>query len=184
LLFLSRLDPKKGLDLLIAAFARVRNQHPGALLVIAGDGSPAFVQDLKQQSRRLGVESAIEWAGFLKDSVKDKAFRQADIFVLPSYSENFGVAVVEAMGAGLPVIVSDQVGLHQEIARAEAGLVTQCTVDSVEQAILRLLQDPGLRVSMARRSIELAQTFSREAVAQQFVQLYARIGRRQQSVAA
>jgi glycosyltransferase involved in cell wall biosynthesis len=175
LLFLSRLDPKKGLDLLLPAFARVRLQYPEALLVIAGDGPAVFIEGLKRQSRQLGVESAVVWAGFLQGDEKSEALGSADVFVLPSYSENFGVAVVEAMGAGLPVVVSDQVGIHREVASAGAGLVTECTVDSIEAALLQMLRDPALRAGMAKHAVNLAQTFSRESVARQLAEVYARI---------
>jgi glycosyltransferase involved in cell wall biosynthesis len=175
LLFLSRLDPKKGLELLLAAFARVRSQYPAAVLVIAGEGPEVFVDGLKQQSRKLGTESAVVWAGFLQGESKSQALARADVFVLPSHSENFGVAVVEAMGAGVPVVVSDQVGIHCEVAAAGAGLVTQCTVDSLAAALLLMLQEPALRASMAKRAVALAQTFSRESVAQQLAEVYARI---------
>jgi glycosyltransferase involved in cell wall biosynthesis len=175
LLFLSRLDPKKGLELLLAAFARVRGPYPDTILVIAGEGPTAFVDGLKQQSRQLGVESSVVWAGFLQGEAKSRALAQADMFVLPSHSENFGVAVVEAMGAGLPVVISDQVGIHREVATASAGLVAECTVDSLEAALLQMLGDPALRAGMAKRAVELARTFSRAAVAQQFAEVYARI---------
>jgi len=175
LLFLSRLDAKKGLELLLAAFARVRCHYPAAILVIAGDGPAEFVEGLKRQSRQLGEESAVVWAGFLQGEAKSKALAQADVFVLPSHSENFGVAVVEAMGAGLPVVVSDQVGIHREVSDAGAGLVTECTVDSLEAALLQVLGDSALRATMAQCAVELARTFSREAVAQQLAELYATI---------
>jgi len=175
LLFLSRLDAKKGLDLLLPAFARVLKQHPRATLTIAGSGPAEFVEGLKRQSCELAIESAVVWAGFLQGAEKRHALAQAQVFVLPSYSENFGVAVVEAMGAGLPVVVSDQVGLHQEVSSAGAGLVAECTVDSLEAALLRVFKDPALRATMGQRAVTLAKTFSRTAVAAQLAEVYARI---------
>jgi glycosyltransferase involved in cell wall biosynthesis len=105
ILFLSRIHAKKGIDLLLPAFARTRSKHPDAVLVIAGDGDRRVVEELQQQSRDLGLSSGIIWAGFLQGERKRNALADADVFVLPSYSENFGIAVVEAMGAGLPVVV-------------------------------------------------------------------------------
>jgi len=184
-LFLSRLDPKKGLDLLLPAFARVRAHHPEAVLVIAGDGDPAFVDDLKQQAHQLGLDSGVIWAGFLQGEKKRAAFADADIFVLPSYSENFGVAVVEAMGAGLPVIVSDQIGIHCEVARANAGLVVECAVESLESALTAALGDAPLRAKMGANAATLAKQFSPEIVAQQLNDAYARIrGNHDEPVAA
>ena len=97
------------------------------------------------------MEDEILWVGFLKGESKRNALADADIFVLSSYSENFGVAVVEAMGAGLPVIVSDQVGLHRDISIAGAGLVVECSVPSLESALTTLVEDRVLRSNMASK---------------------------------
>ncbi len=174
-LFLSRLDPKKGLDLLLPAFARVRACNPQAVLMIAGDGDSEFVDGLKQQALRLGLGQYVSWTGFLRGEEKRDAFADAGIFVLPSYSENFGVAVVEAMGAGLPVIVSDQVGIHREVAKADAGLVVECSVESLESALTRALGDEQLRARMGANASALARQFSPEIVAKQLIDAYARI---------
>ena len=174
-LFLSRLDPKKGLDLLLPAFGRVRARYPEAVLVVAGDGDPNFVTGLKQQASSLGLDSGIVWTGFLRGEEKNAALADADLYVLPSYSENFGVAVVEAMGAGLPVIVSDQVGIHREIARAQAGLVVECTVERIESALMTAIGDDGLRARMGANAARLARQFSPEAVAPQVAAVYAQL---------
>ena len=171
-LFLSRLHPKKGLDLLLAAFARVRAQVRDVALVLGGAGEKDFVERLRRQARELGLEPDIVWAGFLEGDSKKAAMADADIFVLPSYSENFGVAAVEAMAAGLPVIVSDQVGIHRRIAEANAGLVVSCQEEALTGALLRLLDAPSLRCQMAQSGRELAQTFSPSAVSRQLMELY------------
>ena len=174
-LFLSRLDAKKGLDLLLPAFASVRRKHPDAILVIAGDGDAIFVADLKEQARRLGIDSEIIWAGFLQGETKNAVLADADVFVLPSYSENFGVAVVEAMGAGIPVIVSDQVGIHREVSEAEAGLVVQCVPEQLEIALTKMIADRQLRTTMGRNACELACQFAPEIVTDQLMETYAGI---------
>lgn len=171
-LFLSRLDPKKGLDLLLAAFARVRENHPHATLVIAGDGDPAFIAALQQSSKRLGLDAGILWTGFVEGQEKLAVFADADVFVLPSYSENFGVAVVEAMSAGLPVIVSDQVGIHREISANRAGLVMPCSEDALVDALDRMITDPTLRTEAGRNGQKLAARFSVETVCNQLIALY------------
>lgn len=171
-LFLSRLDPKKGLDLLLTAFARLRTQVPDVALVLGGSGDAAFVERLHLQARDLGLESDIVWAGFLEGDSKKAALAEADVFVLPSYSENFGVAAVEAMACGPPVIVSDQVAIHRSISAAEAGLVVPCQADRLAEAILDVLRNGTLRSKLARNGIALAKTFSVEAVTGQVVSLY------------
>jgi glycosyltransferase involved in cell wall biosynthesis len=184
LLFLSRIDRKKGLDLLLAAFAHVREKHAEATLVVAGDGDPAFIATLKRQSQRLGLDASILWAGFLQGPDKLAALADADIFVLPSYSENFGVAVVESMAAGLPVIVSDQVGIHREIATAEAGLVVPCSAEALALALETMIADPSLRAAMGAKAMELSRKFSTEIIARQLSEIYERVANKRNRSAA
>jgi len=175
-LFLSRLHEKKGLDLLLSSFAAVRAQMTSVVLVLGGNGEERFVEQLRRQAAQLGIKRDIIWAGFLDGKDKKSVIAEADIFVLPSYSENFGVAVVEAMAAGLPVIVSDCVGLHREISRAEAGVVVPCKEKPLSEAILRLLTDAQLRASLSRNGQVLAESFTPRRVAGKLVELYQKIG--------
>lgn len=174
-LFLSRLDAKKGIDLLLPAFARIRVNHPEAVLVLAGNGDPELVEGLQQQAGRLGLGDGLLWAGFLEGAKKQNAYADADIFVLPSYSENFGVAVVEAMGAGLPAVVSDQIGIHDQIAAAGAGIVVGCVVEQIESALVKLIEDVGLRARMGENALRFAQRFAPQEVALQLTNMYAEV---------
>jgi glycosyltransferase involved in cell wall biosynthesis len=171
-LFLSRIDRKKGLDLLLSAFAEVRRQRPDAALVIVGNGDDAFLSVLRRQAQQLGIEGDVLWAGFLEGEQKVAALRESDVFVLPSYSENFGVAVVEAMACGLPVIVSDQVGIHRELSASDAALVVPCEKDRLAKAILQVFDDAALRSRLSQNGIAMSKTFSVEAVTDQLVDLY------------
>ena len=176
ILFLSRIDPKKGLDLLLPAFARVRQHHSQARLVIAGSGDTAFTEALKKEAARLGIANEVIWAGFLTGADKISALSNADLFVLPSYSENFGIAVVEAMACGTPVVVTDQVAIHREISGAEAGLVTTCTVEALAQALSRLMDDAPLRNRMGDNGEKLAQgVFSIDRTRKKMIDLYTTI---------
>ncbi len=173
ILFLSRLDPKKGLDLLLPAFAQLRAQNPDVALVLAGNGDRAFVTGLQHEAVRLGIAGDILWTDFLAGEEKWAALAGADVFVLPSYSENFGVAAVEAMAFGLPVVVSDQVGIHREIAEAQAGLVVRCAWEELARALTRLVRDEQLRSWMGRNAKRLAQThFCLEAVTGKLINMY------------
>jgi glycosyltransferase involved in cell wall biosynthesis len=98
ILFLSRIDAKKGPDLLLPAFAHIRAHYPQVALVLAGSGDAALVARLQQQGARLGLEAEVLWTGFLSGDDKWAALADADLFVLPSYSENFGVAVDDHAG--------------------------------------------------------------------------------------
>jgi glycosyltransferase involved in cell wall biosynthesis len=172
-LFLSRLDSKKGLDILLQAFARVRQQYPDSTLVVAGSGEVPFVSRVREQAARLGLASDVVWAGFLTGDDKWAALADADIFVLPSYSENFGVAVVEAMSCGAPVIISDQVAIHREITAAGAGFAVSCTAEAVAQALMTMLADDAVRKKMGTNGYHLTRTkFSSEASLKRLIDLY------------
>ncbi len=173
ILFLSRLDPKKGLDLLLPAFARVRETDPNVALVLAGSGRSSFVEGLHRQAAQLSVAPDILWTGFLDEKEKAAALADADVFVLPSYSENFGIAVLEAMAFRVPVVVSDRVAIHREIADAHAGLVVPCNAEALAAAISRLLGSPELirRYVFNARAL-FSTAFSLEAILDQFLAAY------------
>jgi glycosyltransferase involved in cell wall biosynthesis len=173
ILFLSRLDEKKGLDLLLTAFASVRQQVTQAALLIAGTGDPGFVADLKARASSLGIASDVLWAGFLEGDEKQAALADSDIFVLSSYSENFGIAAAEGMAAGLPVIVSDQVAIHGDVTRAGAGLVVPCDAGELTTALVRLLRDQTLRRRMGEDGKSFArQNYSNDAVTRRVIAAY------------
>jgi glycosyltransferase involved in cell wall biosynthesis len=182
ILFLSRLDPIKGLDLLLDGFVKIRVAFQDAALVVAGNGNASFVAGLREQAQRLGVQRDVIWAGFVEGEEKRAVFAAADVFVLPSYSENFGIAVVEAMASGLPVIVSDQVGIHHEVAQAKAGLVVRCDANSISGAVVRMLSDCEARSQMARNAVLLAKKFSPEMVSEMLIQAYRTLGRKAAAV--
>jgi glycosyltransferase involved in cell wall biosynthesis len=174
-LFLSRLDRKKGLELLLEAFARVCSSVDRSLLVIAGEGTPGYTASLRARADALNLSRDIIWAGFLSGDEKTAAFAAATIFVLPSFSENFGFAALEALAAGVPVILSDQVALSDEIRDADAGLVAPCEAEPLAEKIITLLLDPKLRRRFGTNSRRLVQKrFSMEAVGRALKDLYQR----------
>lgn len=176
ILFLSRLHPIKGLDNLLRAMARLAPDYPDVCLVLVGDGEPAYVSELQAQAAALGLIERIVWTGPLYDADKLAAFAAADLFVLPSYSENFGLAAVEALAAGLPLVISDQVGIQREVAQAEAGLVTPCDPIALAQALAAMLASPDLRVRCSANARRLAeQRFSNSMMAQALVHLYEQV---------
>lgn len=176
ILFLSRLDQKKGLDILLRAFREVRAAYPASLLVIAGDGRTQFVTELKELAAELGIDGHIVWAGFLSGDDKTAAFAAASVFALPSYSENFGLALVEAMAAGLPCVLSDQVGIAPDVVEFEAGSVAPCEVAPLAAALKQLLADAELRQRFGENAVRLANArFSVEAMTGSLVKLYTAI---------
>lgn len=176
-LFLSRFDRKKGLDLLLPAFARVRERFASAALVLAGDGDRQLVEELRSAASGLGIAGDVFWPGFLKGEEKRAAFADADVFVLPSYSENFGIAVTEALAAGCPVVVSDQVAIHSDISAANAGLVVACDAGELASAICRVLGDRSASEVMGNNGKCLTQTqYSLNTVTTKLVNAYNSIG--------
>lgn len=172
-LFLSRIHPKKDVRLLLHALASARKREPAAALVIAGAGATDYVAGLQDQARTLQLQDDVFWAGQLDDQEKRDALAAADVLVLPSHAENFGIAVAEALASGVPVIVSDQVGIHHEIRQAEAGVVEPLDPARWSSAIVALLQDEPLRERMSRRARELAQReYSAEVMTRRLIELY------------
>lgn len=125
LLFLGRIHEKKGCLELVEAFRNVLgSQQTSELhLVIAGPDDNDYARIVKQTAERLNLSSRITWTGMLSGELKWGAFRAAEAFVLPSYQENFGIAVAEALACSLPVLISNNVNIYREIEVDEAGLV-------------------------------------------------------------
>ncbi len=167
LLFLSRIHEKKGCDLLIEAFARVAGQHPTLHLLMAGPDQTGWQSELEALARRLKVSDRISWPGMLGGDLKWGAFYAAGAYVLPSHQENFGIAVAEALGCGLPVLISDKINIWREIEAAEAGFVSSDTVEGTEANLRRWLGlDEGERSAMRSRALALFdQRFTVEAMA-------------------
>jgi len=173
ILYLSRIDPKKGVDLLLRAFALARRQRPDALLVIAGAGDRDYMDALRGQSDDADLGPNVVWTGFLEGDDKSAAFAAATMFVLPSYSENFGVAAAEALMAGAATIVTEQVGIAEEILRAEAGWVVASDAMALSDAMVKLLNERETRERLGKRGRMLAENrFSEEVVGRALVQLY------------
>ena len=137
LLFLSRIHPKKGCDLLLKAFARTMSADPNLHLVMAGPSDVGWQAHLERLAQSLGVGDRVTWTGMLSGEYKWGAFYAADAFVLPSHQENFGIAVAEALACGLPVLISDKINIWREIIADSAGLVAEDT----ETGITKLLQN-------------------------------------------
>jgi glycosyltransferase involved in cell wall biosynthesis len=127
-LFLARLHPKKGCDLLVDAFAQVAVRDPTLHLVMAGPDSDGLEARLIAQVRRLGLDGRVTFTGMLRGMAKWGALRASEVFVLPSHQENFGVAVAEALAMGVPALVSNQVNIWREVVDGGAGMAEPDTV--------------------------------------------------------
>lgn len=175
-LYLSRLDPKKNVEGLLAAFALMASHRSDVALLIAGDGEPVYVESLVSRARSLGVDSRVVWLGHVEGERKAAALGVADIFVLPSFSENFGIAAVEAMQAGLPCVLSRNVAIATEVQDAGAGLVVEPDSGAIAKALNELLADSARRCDLGRQGQELAKhKYSVDAMAGCLTQLYRRV---------
>ena len=172
-LFLSRLDAKKGLDLLLDAFAITHREVSGSLLVIAGEGAPDFVTSLRERAASLGLAEHVLWTGFLSGDTKLSALGAATVFTLPSYSENFGIVVAEALAAGTPCVLSDQVALTEDAVGAEAALGIPCQVPALAGALTRTLTEPDTRQRLSTNAHRYARDhFSMAAAAASLIKFY------------
>jgi glycosyltransferase involved in cell wall biosynthesis len=150
LLFLGRIDPKKGCDLLVQAFAREAADDTGLHLLMAGPDPADWGRELRAGAEAAGVADRIHWPGLLQGDAKWGALAACEAFILPSHQENFGIAVVEALASGKPVLISDQVNIAPEIAAAHCGLVEPDTLAGTQRLLERwLAMDPAARAAMS-----------------------------------
>jgi len=173
ILFLSRLDPKKNVEGLLDAIAMLQPGNPRLRLLIAGDGAPAYVASLKARAKRAGVDKCVEWAGHLEGSAKAAAFARAKIFVLPSFSENFGIAAAEALAQGLPCVLAEGVAIAADVRDARAGIVVAPEAAAIAEGLRRIVADPAEMARMSQRAKQLANDrFSTAAMGAALKELY------------
>ena len=177
-LFLSRLDPKKNVEALIDAFAGCKDLRETAVLRVAGSGFPTYVETLKDRARAAGLADSVEWLGYVDGQRKAAAFAEADAFVLPSFSENFGIAAVEAMLAGLPCLLSPGVAVAGPAAEAGAVCIAEPKPTLLAEAILDLLRRPNEAREMGARAREFAlSAYSTKTMANRLIAMYGRLAK-------
>jgi glycosyltransferase involved in cell wall biosynthesis len=173
-LVLSRLQPTKGIDVLIDAFVSLLKDESFRKwqLVIAGDGPPKYVASLRRKIEASNNRESILLAGWLDGKAKADALGHASLLVLPSYHENFGLCVVEAMSCGVPVLVSPHVGLATEIETNGCGWVSKVDVVTLRNTIAKGLGDDEERRRRGEAGRKLARKYDWQNVAQKLAQLY------------
>jgi len=155
-LYLGRIDPKKGLDLAMRAFAIVARTYPQSVFAFVGPDEAGYLEVLKSLSADLGIENQCLFTGYLDSNSRLRALADADIFVLTSRYENFGMSAVEAMLSGLPVIVSDQVGIADELKHEQAVLVVPLEVEAIADALRKLLGNAEMRTELGQTAARVA----------------------------
>lgn len=175
-LFLSRLHYKKRPDLLIEALSKLSTDLPPTHLIIAGSGEPNYCRYLESCVHQMGLTERVTFTGFVTGSEKSLLLQGSDLFVLPSFSENFGIAVAEALLVGLPVIISEGVQLSPDVRSAQAGLVINSDLDSLRSALETLIRSPELRQTLRNNARKLAETkYHWPTITQNLIQAYQQI---------
>ncbi|MBW4419409.1 MAG: hormogonium polysaccharide biosynthesis glycosyltransferase HpsP [Myxacorys californica WJT36-NPBG1] len=181
LLFMSRIDPKKGLDLLIPALETLVAEGQDFQFVLAGGNpqDPDYEKEIRDRIYHSSLNARTTITGFITGGEKTNLLSAADLFVLPSYYENFGIAVAEAMSVGTPVVISDQVHIWHGIQQAEAGWISACEVSALTDALRLALRD---RQELQRRGINAQryaqENFSWAAIAHQMIHEYDRLAKK------
>ena len=174
ILFMSRIDPKKGLDLLIPALETlVKRLDFHFVLAGANPQDPDYEQSIQAQIQTSRLAQRTTIAGFVEGDLKLGLLQDADLFVLPSYYENFGIAVAEAMAVGTPVVISDQVHIWQEVKNYRAGWVTACEQEALSQVLHQAFLDAPARRERGENARQLVQEkYSWSAIAKTMIEVY------------
>ena len=172
LIFLSRIEEKKGLDILINALALVNIPFN---LTIAGDGDRDYVTSLRILADKKGISDKITWIGFIRENKFD-VLRQHDLFILPSYDENFGNAVIESLAMGTPVLVSEQVGLADYVIQNQLGWICKTNETSVAQSIDQIATQPDKFTYIRQNAPQaIAHDFGSQSLVKKYKDLYHKI---------
>jgi glycosyltransferase involved in cell wall biosynthesis len=173
-LVLSRLHPKKGLEVLVDAFLSLMQQpeFQAVRLVLAGEGEASYVQMLKRKVENRHAAQSILFPGWLSGEKKDAVLRNASLLALPSHQENFGVCVIESLTCGVPVLISPHVNLAEQIETAGAGWVAEIDEVKLKTAMAEALGSKSERERRGRAGQDLAKNFTWPLVATQLNELY------------
>jgi glycosyltransferase involved in cell wall biosynthesis len=175
ILFLGRLSEKKSPDLLLQAFATISHRtHCGNLQLVFAGPDQGLKKSLIQNAEHLGVASHVQFCGALFGEAKWAAYRDADVFVLPSQNENFGNSAAEAIAAGTPVLVTNRCGIAPLLENV-AGLVVAHQASAVAHGLERMLHEPGLHSRLAEGCRKVAAGLDWEEPTQEMETLYARL---------
>jgi len=172
IMYFGRVSQKKGIHHLVSAFAKIAPEHPDAILAIVGPDDEGLTGELRSLSNELGISSRTKFVGQLSGQDKAAALASATVWVLPSATENFGIAVVEALAAGAPVIVSPGVNIAQELGEMGACIVCEPDASALAVQISALLRDPLRRSQLSKSGRIAARQFSIDVVVPQLKMMY------------
>jgi len=171
IVFLSRWHEKKRIEILVEALAKIRDLDWE--FVLAGSGDPALASRIRALVGNLGLENRISFPGFVAGDTKWRLLESSDLFVLPSASENFGIAAAEALACGLACVVTRHVALSDEIESADAGWISGDTAASLADSLRAALADPAERARRGMNAARLArESFSWKSCAVRLTSRY------------
>ena len=175
ILFLGRIDPKKGLDLLAQAFGNIHSQFPQTHLVIAGPDNIGFLPTAKQYFADANCLHKVTFTGIVTGQLKYSALSAADIYVAPSYSEGFSMSVLEGMASGLPCVMTTGCNFP-EAAQAQAAYVLDINAEAIAKALVQCLQFPQEAKAMGARARRLIlEQYTWDIIASRLIDIYQRI---------
>lgn len=171
-LFLSRLHKKKQPEVLLEAIAKLIERQPCHLL-LAGSGEPSYVKSLEQMINNLRISNQVTFTGFVSGYDKNLLLQGSDVFALPSHSENFGIAVAEALVSSLPVVITPGIQISSEIRKENAGLIVEADAELFSDALYQVINQPLLRAQIRENGLRLASSrYSWLAIAQKVLAIY------------
>jgi glycosyltransferase involved in cell wall biosynthesis len=177
-LFVGRLEPRKGIEFLLKAVPQVLEQVPGARFVIAGQDSPTapggqLWQEYISQSQAAPYQKAVSFVGFVPDAELNRLYQRCSVFVAPSLYESFGLVHLEAMSWGAPVVAFSTAATPEVVCDGETGiLVEPGEVDELAEAIVCLLSNEELRHKMSSRACVRATQFSVDRMVRETIAIY------------
>ena len=175
ILFLGRINWKKGLDILISAYAKLLKERNDLHLIIAGGDEEGYIEKVKGWIKNYGIEKDVTFTGMVTGEEKLKMYSKSDIFVLPSYSENFGMTVIEAMASCIPVIISNKVGIYKEVEENKAGIVVEPNAESLYKGMKVLLDNENLRRKYIENANKMVKNYDINKVADRMIEIYEKI---------
>lgn len=173
IIFLSRIEQKKGLELLFSILSKISFPYH---LQIAGTGETDYIEELKQLSRQLGIEQHISWLGMLNKEEKFLQLAQNDLFVLPSYDENFANVVIESLFTGTPVLITENVGLSDYVSEKDLGWVCARTEKDLFKKLNEAFNDINKHVIDYKRIQDtIVNDFREEELVDQYWRMYGEV---------
>ena len=175
ILFMSRINLKKGLDLLLPAFKEVASQRSDCLLILAGSDD-GYLTETQRFIKEKFLEKSVRLVGMLTGNDKLAALSDADIFVLPSHSEGFSIATLEALISGVPSLLSDRVGFGEAIRETNAAHLVELTQKSITEGLIKMLDDETYCKTLSKNGIALVKnSYDIKLVAKQLYEAFEKV---------